>query len=54
MTSRQRALLDLWEGFEQTEPDISTERLIEMVCQAGKATVDEVCEALVAELEGVE
>jgi hypothetical protein len=50
MTKKQRNLVRLWEDFEKAEPDISTERLMEMVCQAGRADAPEVAEALEAQV----
>lgn len=49
MSLRQGRLVHLWEMFEQEEPDISTERLMAMVCAAAHAKPNEVAEALEAE-----
>ncbi len=46
MTDKQKQIVALWEGFEEDEPDISTERLMEMTCQAAKVDAGEVSAAL--------
>jgi hypothetical protein len=50
MTNRQRMIITIWESFEEDDPDISTERLLAQVAVAAKTGVDEVCEALEAEV----
>ena len=43
-------IITIWESFEEDDPDISTERLLAQVAVAAKTGVDEVCEALEAEV----
>ena len=48
MSKKQRKIVAVWEAFEDAEPDISTERLLQMVTDATGADVDEICVAMVA------
>lgn len=54
MTARQKILVDAWEAFDEDEPDISTERLTAMVCQAHNAEPSEVYEAIAAKASSEE
>ena len=44
-------IMAVWKGFEEDEPDISTERLIEQTIQATGVSHRRICQALEAELE---
>lgn len=49
MSPKQQHILDVWNEIEAEEPDISTERLIEMVCHRTGRDIDTVLDALEAE-----
>ena len=42
--------MSVWKGFEDDEPDISTERLIEQTIQATGVSHRRICQSLEAEL----
>lgn len=46
VTERQKAIVNRWAMFEEDEPDISTERLMAMVCDSIGCDAGEVAEAL--------
>ena len=45
--SKQQRILETYDMFEEMEPDISTERLIAMVCDYVGCDASDVAEALV-------
>lgn len=51
MTANQQYILSVWNEIEAEESYISTERLIEMVCQRTGKDLDAVLDALEAEAE---
>lgn len=46
MTAKQIRIVNNWEMFEAAEPDISTERLMQMTADASKCDVADVSDAL--------
>lgn len=49
LSPKQQHIVDVWNEIEAEEPDISTERLIEMVCQRVGKDTGTVMDALEAE-----
>lgn len=46
MTDKQRQIIEVWNDFEDADPDISTERLLAMTSSACKCDVAYVCATL--------
>ncbi len=51
MTKKQIKIVETWDTFEEDDPDISTERLMAMVCQHCQVDALDVGDALFASEE---
>lgn len=53
MTKKQKQICSNWDRIEDNEPDISTERLINMTADYCRVDVCDVAEALIIRGEGI-